>query len=93
MSGALDSGPGNMSSVTELHVMVPDDVAARLHELAETRGATEDELASKALRAYLPSSSDSEATTSRQLGFVSLGASGRSDVAQRAEEILRAEFP
>ncbi len=50
MPGALDSGPGNMGSVTEFHVMVPDDIAVRLHELAETRGVTEDELASKALR-------------------------------------------
>jgi hypothetical protein len=29
----------------------------------------------------------------RRLGFVSLGASGRSDISEKAEEILRAEFP
>ncbi len=79
--------------MSQVHLELPVELAKRLHEAAAQRGLTEDEVAFEVLSAHLPPVPDESSTLPRRLGFVSLGASGRSDISEKAEEILRAEFP
>lgn len=75
--------------MTELRVTVPDDVADRLASEAAQRGTSAEDLAADLLRRHLPSR---VADDDRVAGFIGLGNSGRSDIAERSEEILRADF-
>jgi len=77
-----------MWSVTELRVEVPDEIAERLLQRAEREHTTPEALAGEALRSYL---GPAPATT-RRLRFVGIGHSGRSDISERAEEILSEHF-
>jgi len=79
--------------MSQVHLEIPAELAERLHEAAAQRGLTEDEIASEVLSAHLPPVMTEPESLPRRLGFVSLGASGRSDISERHEEILRAEFP
>lgn len=78
---------GYPERVTELRVHLPDDVAARLAAEAAQRGTSTEDLAAEVLTDHSPAT-DGE----RRLGFIGIGASGRGDISERAEEILRAEF-
>jgi Ribbon-helix-helix protein, copG family len=67
-------------------VKISDELDARLRHEAARRRVTISDLTREALEAYLTDDSP------RRLGFEGVGASGRSDVAERIEEILRAEL-
>ena len=75
--------------MTELRVVVSNEVAERLAERARREHTTPEELATEAVRSYVGVTGISML---RRLGFVGLGHSGRSDISERAEEILRADF-
>jgi hypothetical protein len=75
--------------MVELRVVVSDDVAEHLAERARQEHTTPEQLASRAVRSLLGSSGRPDAGEPR---FIGLGSSGRSDVSERAEEILRADF-
>jgi hypothetical protein len=75
--------------VTELRVVVPDEIAERLAERAQREHTTPEELAIEAVRSYIGPAAVSEGDRAR---FIGLGHSGRSDISEKAEDILRAEF-
>jgi hypothetical protein len=75
--------------MVELRVVVSDELAEQLAERARREHTTPERLASRAVESLYGQRTDSE---HGEPGFVALGASGRSDVSERAEEILRAEF-
>ena len=66
-------------------VKIPEDLDARLRHEAERRGITVSELTREAIETLLGKSQGG-----RRLSAP--GRSGRSDVSQRIEEILRSEF-
>jgi hypothetical protein len=75
--------------MAELRVLVSDETAEHLAERARKEHTTPEQLASRALQSYLgPNVSADEGTP----GFIGLGSSGRDDISERAEEILRADF-
>jgi hypothetical protein len=80
---------GNLDVVTELHVRIPDDVAERLAERAEREHTTSEQLASDAVATLV---GPAPQPTPHKFGFIALGDSGRSDISERAEEILRSDF-
>jgi Arc/MetJ-type ribon-helix-helix transcriptional regulator len=67
-------------------VKVPDELDAKLRHEARRRGVTVSELVREALDAHLGG-------RRRALRAAGAGRSGRSDVSERIEEILRAEWP
>lgn len=67
-------------------VKLPDDLDARLRHEAQRRGTTIAEITRAALEAHLGA-----AGPRRKLGAAAAGRSGRSDVSERVEEIIRAE--
>jgi hypothetical protein len=75
--------------MTELRVVVPDEIAERLAERAQREHTTPEELATEAVRSYLGQAAVSERGRPR---FIGLGHSGRSDISEKAEDILRADF-
>lgn len=66
-------------------VKLPDDLDARLRHEAARTGTTIAEVTRAALEAHL------HRTPRRRLGAAAAGRSGRSDVSERIEEIIRAE--
>ncbi len=66
-------------------VKLPEALDARLRHEAERRGLTIAEVTRQALEAHLGVGGR------RRLGAAGAGRSGRSDVSERIEEILRAE--
>jgi hypothetical protein len=76
--------------VSVIRVEIPEEVAERLAERALKEHVSPEELASEAVRSYVGPVVDS--TEPRRLGFIGIGHSGRSDISERAEEILRADF-
>lgn len=74
--------------MTELRVVVPDEIAERLASEAAERGTSAEELASEAVRNYL----GPVRAATRRPRFVGIGHSGRSDISERAEEILNEHF-
>jgi hypothetical protein len=75
--------------MVELRVVVSDELAEHLAERARQEHTTPERLATLAVESLLASS---DAPADWQPGFIALGSSGRSDVSERAEEILRASF-
>jgi hypothetical protein len=75
--------------MVELRVVVSDELAAHLAERARREHTTPEQLASRAVESLLGSSG---APDREEPGFIALGSSGRSDISERAEEILRADF-
>lgn len=69
----------------ELHVQVPDDVAEKLLQTATARGTSTEEVAADALASYVDAR--------RPLSFAGTLHSGRGDLSERVEEILRSEPP
>lgn len=66
-------------------VKLPEDLDARLRHEAQRRGTTIAEITRTALEAHLG------AGTRRRLSAAAAGRSGRSDISERVEEIIRAE--
>ena len=75
--------------MVELRVVVSDQLAEHLAERARKEHTTPEQLATRAVESLF---GPDEAADHGEPGFVALGASGRSDVSERAEEILRADF-
>jgi len=75
--------------MVELRVVVSDELAQHLRERARQEHTTPEQLASRAVESLLGSAA---APGRGEPGFIALGSSGRSDVSERAEEILRADF-
>jgi hypothetical protein len=75
--------------MVELRVVVSDELAEQLAERARQEHTTPEQLASRAVESTYGHHDGSEHGVP---GFVALGASGRSDVSERSEEILRAEL-
>ena len=67
-------------------VKLPDDLDARLRHEAQRRGTTVSELTRQAIESHLGG-------TRRGFLAAAAGASGRSDISERIEEILAAEVP
>ena len=85
----MDPSPSYDVVVTQLTVVVPDEVAERLVERAVKEHTTPKQLASEAVQSYI---GPPVKPGGHRLSFVGLGRSGRSDLSERVEEILRAEF-
>jgi len=66
-------------------VKVSEELDARLRQEAERSGKTISEITREALESYLGAESP------RRLSFAGVGGSGRQDISERIEEILRAE--
>jgi predicted transcriptional regulator len=66
-------------------VKLPDDLDARLRYEAQRRGSTIAEITRTALEEHL------ESGKRRRLDAAAAGRSGRSDISERIEEIIRAE--
>jgi predicted transcriptional regulator len=66
-------------------IKLPDDFDARLRHEAQRRGVTIAEVTRDALAEHL------DAGKRRRLGAAAAGSSGRSDISEQIEEILRAE--
>jgi hypothetical protein len=75
--------------MVELRVVVSDELAEHLAERARQEHTTPEHLASQAVESLLGSAGAPDRGRPR---FIALGSSGRSDVSERAEEILRASF-
>jgi hypothetical protein len=71
--------------VTDLRVPLDDETAARILEEAAKRGMTPEQLASEVIEQYV-------APVVRNLPFVGIGRSGRDDLSEQSEEILRREL-
>ncbi len=67
-------------------VKLPEDLDARLRHEARRRGTTIAEITRTALEAHLGATG-----SRRKLGAAAAGRSGRNDVSERVEEIIRAE--
>jgi predicted transcriptional regulator len=67
-------------------VKLPDELDARLRHEAQRRGTTIAEITRTALEAHLGA-----AGPRRKLVAAAAGGSGRSDISERVEEIIRAE--
>lgn len=75
--------------MVELRVLVSDELAEHLAERARQEHTTPEQLASQAVETLLGAAGESD---TRLPGFIALGSSGRTDVSEQAEEILRADF-
>lgn len=75
--------------MVELRVVVSDELAEHLAERARQEHTTPEQLASRAVESLLGASGAPDRGEPR---FIALGTSGRSDVSERAEEILRTDF-
>jgi len=71
--------------MVELRVVVSNELAEHLAERARQEHTTPEQLASSVIESLF-------GAERREPGFVALGSSGRSDVSERSEEILRADF-
>jgi len=67
-------------------VKLSEELDARLRHEAQRRGTTIAEITRTALEAHLGASG-----SRRRLGAAGAGRSGRSDISERVEEIIRAE--
>ena len=75
-----------LSYVRRTTVKLPDDLDARLRHEAQRRGVTVSELTREAIETLL-----NAPRGERRLLAGAAGASGRSDISERIEEILAAE--
>ena len=71
--------------VTELRVVVPDEIAERLAQQGADRGTSAEDVAAEVLRLHVPHGSD------EGLGFIGLAQAKPGFSARRAEEQLEAE--
>jgi len=76
--------------MTELRVVVPDEVAERLTERARERHTTAEELAGEAVRSFV---GPPEPVGGHRLSFIGIGRSGgRESIAERHDEVIRQHF-
>jgi hypothetical protein len=76
-----------LGTVSVIRVQITREVAERLAERALKEHVSPEELASEAIRPFVgPVISSKER---RALGFIGLGHSGRRDISEQAEEIVR----
>lgn len=75
-------------TVKRTTVKLPDDLDARLRHEAERRGTSVSDVTRQAIEAHL-----GQTGGRRRLLAAAAGGSGRSDISDRIEEILTAEFP
>jgi predicted transcriptional regulator len=77
--------------VTELRVVVPDEIAERLAERARESHVTPEELAGEAVASFLGPTTKHVGT--HRLSFIGIGRSGsRDSVAERHDEVIREHF-
>lgn len=74
--------------MTELRVTVPDEVAQRLASEAAERGTSAEEVAAEVLASHVPAGSKVRSLPA----WVGAVHSGRSDLSERHEEILKSEL-
>ena len=74
-------------TMTELRVVVPDEIAERLAAMASERGTSTENAAAEVLRLHTPVAFDRHRPR-----FVGKGHSGRHDLSEHVEEILSAEL-
>ncbi len=77
--------------MTELRVVVPDEIAERLAERARESHVTPEQLAGEAVASFLgPTTEQGRAD---RLSFIGIGRSGsRVSVAERHDEVIREHF-
>ena len=76
--------------MSELRVVLPDDIAERLTERARERHTTAEELAGEAVRSFV---GPIEPVGGHRLSFIGVGRSGgRESVAERHDEVIREHF-
>lgn len=80
-------GRGMLAYMIRTTVKLPEDLDARLRHEAQRRGTTISEFTREAIEAHLGGR-----TGRRRLRAAGAGASGRTDISERIEEILAAEF-
>lgn len=80
---------GILEDVTELRVLIPDDLAERLAERAEREHTTSEQLVTDAVAILV---GPAEQPAPRTLGFIGLGHSGKGDLSERVKEIRQASF-
>lgn len=71
-------------------IKLPEDLDARLRHEAQRRGTTISEITREAIEAHLGGRHASSGR--RRLHAAAAGASGRSDISERIEEILTRDF-
>jgi hypothetical protein len=71
--------------MTEMHVIIPDDVAAKVVSEARERGVSTDEVVVEALREHVPSE------PSGIFGFIGIGRAKPGFSTRAAEEAMEAE--
>jgi hypothetical protein len=72
--------------MVELRVLISDETAEQLAARARREQTTPEQLASEAVSSLVQSAGNGEP------GFIALGDSGRSDISEHTEEILRAKL-
>lgn len=73
-------------------VKLPEELDARLRHEAQRRGITISEITREAIEAHLGGPQGGAGGGRRRLRAAGAGASGRTDISERVEEILAAEF-
>ncbi len=76
--------------MTELRVVLPDEIAERLASEAAQRGTSAENVAAEVLHLHVPGTA--HAPVKRRLRFIGIGHSGQPDAAARSEEILQEHF-
>jgi predicted transcriptional regulator len=76
-----------LASMQRTTVKLSDDLDARLRQEAQRRGTTLAEITRAALEAHLGGTG-----SRRRLRAAGAGRSGRSDISQRVEQIIRSEL-
>ncbi len=71
--------------MSQVHIELSEETVRRLHAVATSRGASDEEVAAEAVIAYL--------APKRRLSFAGAMKGGPADFAERGEEILRAQLP
>ncbi|HLN16778.1 MAG TPA: hypothetical protein VK277_08520 [Acidimicrobiales bacterium] len=86
--------------MTELRVMVPDEVAERLAKEAAARGSSPEDVAAEVLRIHTPEARPAPESAGappseggHRLRFIGIGHSGSQEsIAQHHEQIIREHF-
>lgn len=73
-------------------LILPEALDARLRQEAARRGVAVSDLTREAIAAHLGVAEDGTTAPAGTLSFTGAGASGRADISQRIEELLRAEL-
>ena len=81
---------GMLAYMNRTTVKLPEDLDARLRHEAQRRGTTISEITREAIEAHLGGRAGRAGR--RRLHAAGAGASGRTDISERIEEILAAEF-